>query len=94
MSPSDLSDVLDPSVFAWMGGATDASGLPATALSGVSATSALGKQLATLTIGDVSEMDRDAFVAHATSKVAVRQRKQASQQAQEVWQKAQRATGG
>ena len=39
-------------------------------------------------------MDRDAFVAQATSKVAVRQRKQASQQAQEVWQKAQRATGG
>ena len=89
---ASLRDTIDPSALASLesGGATAT--LPAAALAGVSERSALGKRLASLTVGGVGAMTRQAFVAHATKGVAASQRKRTTQQAEEVWQRAQRAT--
>jgi sRNA-binding protein len=65
--------------------------LPAASIAGVSATSDLGKRLTGMTIGDVGAMTRDEFVEHATLEVSTRRRKQAAQQAEEVWRRAREA---
>jgi hypothetical protein len=85
-------DILDPSALAELRSETDVSTLPATSLAGVSATSALGKRVAEMTIGDVGAMSREAFIEHVTAGASARQRKQITQQAEQLWRSAQRAT--
>jgi len=87
-----LRDDIDPSALSSITHEGDAADLPATSLAGVSKMSALGKRLDTLSIGDVGAMTSDAFVAHVTTGVSARQRKQVAQQAVEVWERAQRLT--
>jgi len=87
-----LRDILDPSVLAELQSETDVSTLPVTSIAGLSATSALGKRVTEMTIGDVGAMSREAFIEHVTRDASARQRNQITRQAEQVWRSAQRAT--
>jgi hypothetical protein len=66
--------------------------LPASALAGVSETSALGKRVANLTVADVGAMTLADFVAHAIEGGSSRRRKEIAEQAEAVWRRAQNVT--
>jgi hypothetical protein len=86
-----LRDTIDPSALERLRDVDEVADLPAASIAGVSATSDLGKRLTGMTIGDVGAMTRDEFVEHATLEVSTRRRKQAAQQAEEVWRRAREA---
>ena len=87
-----LRDTIDAATLAELPHDADVATLPATTLACVSETSALGKRLARLTIGEVGAMSRDELLTHATKEVSARQRKQVERQAEEIWRNARRAT--
>jgi hypothetical protein len=89
-----LRDTIDPSTLADLPDEADVATLPATALVGVAKGSALGRRLASLTVGDIGAMTREELVAHVTKNVSGRQRKQITQQAEEIWRHARGATRG
>jgi hypothetical protein len=88
-----LRDAIDPSALERLRSEAEVADLPATSIAGVSATSALGKRLSELTIGDVAAMTRAEFIAHATRDVATRRRGDVTRQADEVWRRAQTVSG-
>src|SRR6478672_2824206 len=67
------------------GDVTRAVALPATTLVGVSGTSVLGKAVKEMTISDIADSERDAFVSRVTRGVAKRQQPRATKQAEELW---------
>jgi hypothetical protein len=87
-----LRDTIDSSVLNELREDQEVATLPATAIVGVSATSAIGRRLEGMTVGDVGAMTREEFIDHATHAVAPRRRRQAERQAEEIWRKAQDAT--
>jgi hypothetical protein len=87
-----LRDTIDSSVLNELREDQEVATLPATAIVGVSATSAIGRRLEGMTVGDVGAMTREEFIDHATHDVAPRRRRQAERQAEEIWRKAQDAT--
>ena len=87
-----LRDTIDAATLAELPHDADVATLPATTLAGVSESSALGKRLARLTIGEVGAMSRDELLGRVTKEVSARQRKQVERQAEEIWRNARRAT--
>ena len=67
------------------GDVTRAVALPATTLVGVSGTSVLGKAVKEMTISDIADSERDAFVSRVTRGIAKRQQPRATKQAEELW---------
>ena len=67
------------------GDVSHAVALPATTLIGVSERSALGKAVREMTISDVAESEREAFVSRVTRGIAKRQQPRATKQAEELW---------
>ena len=72
------------------GDVSHAVALPATTLIGVSERSALGKAVREMTISDVAESEREAFVSRVTRGIAKRQQPRATKQAEELWDTAMR----
>ena len=87
-----LRDTIDESALNELREDQEVASLPATSIAGVSTSSALGRRLENMTVGDVGAMSREEFVDHATHDVAARRRRQAERQAEEIWRKAQDAT--
>jgi hypothetical protein len=87
-----LRDTIDSAVLNDLREDQEVAALPASSIIGVSATSAIGRRLSGMTVGDVGAMTRDEFVDHATHDVSARRRRQAERQAEEIWRRAQDAT--
>jgi len=87
-----LRQSIDPSALETIETMDDAAELPATAIAGVSETSALGKRVANLSVADVGAMTLDEFVAHALEGASARRRKDIALQAEAVWKRAQNVT--
>ncbi len=66
--------------------------LPATAIDGVGATSALGQKLAGVTIGAIAEQEREGFVSTMLAGVAANRQAALRRQAEEEWEKASTAS--
>lgn len=81
-------DGLDQLARAHGGDVARAGDLPATTLVGVAPTSALGKALAGLSIANVAEASRDAFVGRVTGGMSKRQIPRATEQAEALWKTA------
>jgi hypothetical protein len=93
-TPHPLHGVIDPYALARLGETGDAGSLPATAISGVSASSALGKRIADMTVAQIGAMSHDDFLALVRRGAPQRRLAQLTEQATQVWQLARRATGG
>lgn len=65
--------------------------LPATDIKGLSPRSPVARNLANLTVGEVANLGRDAFVAQAVTGVTERQKAAAEAQARAIWDNAVRA---